>query len=652
MKKIFFALTLLFLFSCTNSRIVQKKELASAIRKNQIEIYKNSEGNLNFFIEKSNDKFQYTAKIPLEDDNFYDVSYIERASKLEKEGELLEILDKEVWESIQTQVFEKLVPEENLKAVLFLIHYYEIVAYRDKNNQMTFSSLHTLPKEVEIVERYENDEFMKLSFSLIEEFTQSKENDVIFITSDLENDQMPYVYFSKEKGLLISLYNSYTGGQNHQKISYLLVKNTFGLLNNPVTVMGRLVFYLYNSAYVLTTQGIDVPKGPIPPLNPQEPMNLEEFVPKIQKMASRDTKKGSIEFLIGGEDFFFDFTNSIRNAEKNILIRTYIFDNDDYAIKIADLLKERSKEVDVKVLMDEFGSKTAAITSPQTPMPLGFVPPKNIDSYLRKNSKVKARTAKNPWFTTDHNKVMIFDKDIAYMGGMNIGKEYRYEWHDMMIKTQGPIIGVLAEDFYEAWAHAGWFGDLAYLGRLLTRNENYKIPVKEEYIDILPVYTKTGRTEILKITLEAIKSAKKEIFIENAYFSDDQVIKELIKARQRGVDVRVVLPYWGNHNIMNSSNMVTANALIQSGIRVYLYPKMNHVKASIFDGFAMVGTANYDKLSMRVNQEINFCFWDEETVKRLRRDLFEVDFKESMLLSGEFPILWVDYLLEKVANQL
>ena len=42
---------------------------------------------------------------------------------------------------------------------------------------------------------------------------------------------------------------------------------------------------------------------------------------------------------------------------------------------------------------------------------------------------------------------------------------------------------------------------------------------------------------------------------------------------------------------------------------------MNHVKASLFDGFAMVGTANYDKFSMRVNQEINFCFWDKKTVE-------------------------------------
>ena len=247
---------------------------------------------------------------------------------------------------------------------------------------------------------------------------------------------------------------------------------------------------------------------------------------------------------------------------------------------------------------------------------------------------------------------MLFDDKYAYMGGMNIGKEYRYEWHDMMIKTEGPIVGVLREDFEEAWAHAGVLGDLSYFGKMITRDETYKFESSKRYIDILPIYTKTGKTEILDVTLQAIKDSKKEIIIESAYFSDDKILKELVKAKNRGVDVTIILPYWGNHNIMNAGNIAKANILIKSGIKVYLYPKMNHVKASLFDGFAMVGTANYDKFSMRVNQEINFCFWDENAVNKLKKELFEKDLKESMLVTGEFPILWVDFLLEKVANQL
>ena len=46
--------------------------------------------------------------------------------------------------------------------------------------------------------------------------------------------------------------------------------------------------------------------------------------------------------------------------------------------------------------------------------------------------------------------------------GMNIGHEYRYTWHDMMVSVQGPIVGRLARDFEQRWAHAGPGGDLAY----------------------------------------------------------------------------------------------------------------------------------------------------------------------------------------------
>ena len=653
MKKLcFLIIMLLFFASCTNTRIAYKKELAEAIKKDTMTIYKNSDSDLSFFVEKGEKEYQFIAKIPKENENSYNVSYIEKASGLIRDGKKIKVIDSKIWEENQIKVFDKIVPKESFKGVLFLIYYYEIVAYRDETNQLRFSTFQSLPQNVEIIQKYDSQSFIENTLLLIEDFTKDNEDDVIFSTSYLNNNQMPFVYYDRKNRKLISLYNSYTDSQNHESISMLLVKNAVGLINNPVTVMGRLIFYLYNSAYVLTAQNIKIPQGDLAPLNNSQEMNLDEFIPKAEKIAKKEIKKGTIDFLIDGDAFFYDFTESIKNAKEEILIRTYIFDNDDYALQLADLLKEKSKTIPVKVLMDEIGSMTAAITNPQTPMPLGFVPPKRIDKYLKANSNVKARTAKNPWFTTDHNKVMIFDKNTAYMGGMNIGKEYRYEWHDMMLKTEGPIVDTLANNFFDAWAHASIGGDLAYGFQLLSKSKGYGTEIKKEFIDILPIYTTTGRTEILKITLEAIKNSKKEILIENAYFGDDQVVQGLIDARARGVNVKIILPYWGNHDIMNSNNMVKANKLIEAGVRVYLYPKMNHVKASIFDGFAMVGTANYDKLSMRVNQEINFCFWDKNTVEKLKSDLFEKDFKESMLLSGEFPILWVDYLLEKVAKQL
>ena len=35
---------------------------------------------------------------------------------------------------------------------------------------------------------------------------------------------------------------------------------------------------------------------------------------------------------------------------------------------------------------------------------------------------------------------------------MNIGREYRYVWHDLMIELRGPVVDELSNEFNKAWA--------------------------------------------------------------------------------------------------------------------------------------------------------------------------------------------------------
>ena len=64
----------------------------------------------------------------------------------------------------------------------------------------------------------------------------------------------------------------------------------------------------------------------------------------------------------------------------------------------------------------------------------------------------------------------------------------------------------------------------------------------------------------------------------------------LARARRRGVDVRVIMPLVGNHGPVNRSNVLAVNAMLEHGIRVYLYPGMSHIKAAVFDGWACLGS--------------------------------------------------------------
>src|SRR5208283_1308226 len=119
------------------------------------------------------------------------------------------------------------------------------------------------------------------------------------------------------------------------------------------------------------------------------------------------------------------------------------------------------------------------------------------------------------------------------------------------------------------------------------------------------------------------------IYIETPYFDDDSSLRALIRARQRGVDVRVVFPARNDSGVMQVNNALVAGDLVRSGIRVYAYPGMTHVKAAIYDGWACVGSANFDKMSLRVGQELDVGFSDSAAVDQLKRELFDKDFARS-----------------------
>ena len=67
------------------------------------------------------------------------------------------------------------------------------------------------------------------------------------------------------------------------------------------------------------------------------------------------------------------------------------------------------------------------------------------------------------------------------------------------------------------------------------------------------------------------------------------------------------MPAAVNHSIMERSNRIAVNTLLAHGARVYHYPSMSHVKAAVYDGWACLGSANFDRLSLRLNREANIA---------------------------------------------
>ncbi len=398
----------------------------------------------------------------------------------------------------------------------------------------------------------------------------------------------------------------------------------------------------------LSTVSMPALNGDIPPLALSAPMDLDVFEQTLDNVTGTRTDQGRIRFLVDGDQYFSRLMETIDTAQESIDIRTYIFDNDDFAVAMADRLKQRSEDVRVRVLLDSIGNMLAMQADPES-LPSDHQHPLSMRMYIERDSDVKVRNQTNPWFTGDHVKTTIIDKRIAFVGGMNIGREYRYDWHDMMMEVTGPVVDHLQFESDKAWARGGLLGDFANALRFLKG--------KKEHADrggypVRVLQTRNFDSQIHKAQIAAIQNARSYILIENAYFSDDRTIYELAKARRRGVDVRVIIPSKGNHGPLNASNRVTINTLLRHGIRVYEYPGMSHIKAAIYDGWACVGSANFDKLSLKVNKELNLATSHPDTVNALLEQVFMPDLAASREITSPVSVRLPDRLYEIAVDEL
>ncbi len=388
--------------------------------------------------------------------------------------------------------------------------------------------------------------------------------------------------------------------------------------------------------------------GPIPAVSNAETMDLVAFENTLDKVTGTRQDVGRIKFLVDGDEYFGRLMESIDSARESIDIRTYIFDNDDFAVAMADELRQRADDIRVRVMVDSIGNVLATQADAES-LPEAHDHPLSINRYLERDSDVKVRSMTNPWFTGDHTKTTIIDKKTAFVGGMNIGREYRYDWHDMMMEVTGPVVDQLQFESDKAWSRGGLLGDFANAFRFLRGKQEH---AERDGYPVRILQTKNFSSEIYKAQIAAIQNAKQYIFIENAYFSDDRIIYELARARRRGVDVRVIIPARGNHGPVNASNKITTNTLLKHGIRVYEYPGMSHVKAAIYDGWLCVGSANFDKLSLKINKELNMATSDPATVDALLKQVFFPDMMVSREIERPVEVTFAAYWAEIAVDEL
>jgi cardiolipin synthase len=604
-----------------------------------------------------------------EDDGTYSGPYIlpleyrqlERWPDIPKDRVVPAILSIEQWNRFHEQLFASVVPKMDQSGIVMHFDHDDYFLFYNEAGRFESRLFFDKPASYSVSENISFREFLRLALPKLESFLADEgitNRRIVFNTGDVGAYSLPFLYVNLD--IPVAAFMRYApqtrsgatagrGTHSVQSVGHVAQSHLGGLALRPVSSVFRLLFATGDAAIETVRPAwlTRLEAEPIPPVADRPGMNLGEWEMQLDRLTGRPATRGTIDYLIDGEEFFTRLVDELTSARQSILLRTYIFDNDDFAEKIGRLLRRRSAEgVEVKVLLDGFGTILATGTQHPT-TPEEYAPPESVRRFLEESSDIEVRQAKNPWLTGDHVKTIIIDERTAFTGGMNIGREYRYVWHDMMAAVRGPVVDVLIREFGDAWAYAGPAGDLGYFFHKL---KPYRAAAADIGQPMRVLFTRTGDSEIFRVQREAIRNAQRYIFIQNAYFSDDAMLYELARARRRGVDVRVILPLVGNHGAMNQSNVLAANAMMEHGIRVFLYPGMSHVKAAVFDGWACLGSANWDKLSFKTNRELNIATSDPDSVDELLDRVFEVDFSKSVELTEPFPARWSDHLMELVAD--
>jgi cardiolipin synthase len=587
-----------------------------------------------------------------------------RWQKLPENPIVPRLLGSKYWNRFIDEVFEIVLPKADMTGIVMHFGEEDYFLYYNDINNFEARLIIDKPDNYVIAETIDFMEFIERTQPVLERFLAGEgieDRRVVFSTGDTGTYSLPFIFIDRD--IPIGIFVRYAppppegpaaskAAQIAQSTGHVAQSHLGGLLSRPVSSVYRLLFVAKDVAVETVTPSwmVTLEEEPIPPLSDRPGMDLDEWEEELTRITGHAATRGTIDYLVDGEAFFVRYIDAISTATQSVDIRTYIFDNDDFAAKIRDLLRRRSDEgLDIRILLDGLGTIVATGADDES-MPADYAAPQSVRESLESGSDIRVRQSKNPWLVAgDHVKTTVVDNRVAFAGGMNIGREYRYVWHDLMMELHGPVVDVLREEFERAWAHAGPFGDaglvLSTLQPRESNSEDVGYPVRV-------LHTRPGDAEIFRAQRAAIRNAQKYIYIQNAYFTDDAMLYELAKARRRGVDVRVILPLVGNHGPINQSNVLAANAMLEHGIRVFVYPGMSHIKAAIYDGWACMGSANWDKLSFRTNKELNVATSHPPYVDALLEQVFTPDFAVSPELTEAFPVRWSDHLMEVVADYL
>jgi cardiolipin synthase len=340
-----------------------------------------------------------------------------------------------------------------------------------------------------------------------------------------------------------------------------------------------------------------------------------------------------VTLLQNGEATYAAMFAAIRAARDHINLETYILEDDEIGRQFADLLLEqRRRGVEVNVIYDSFG---------------GLNTPKAFFDRLRDGgievlefNPLNPLAGNAPWQLNnrDHRKLLVVDGKTAFLGGINIsnvyssgsvvkrsGKQAAAAWRDTDLQIEGPVVGELQKLFMESWEKQR--------GKALAEKAYFPVlnPVGKDIVRAIGSTPDDPYSLIYLTLISAIGNAERQVHLTHAYFvPDPQLLKALMDAAGRGVDVKLILPSHSDSEMVFHAGRSHYAALLKAGVRIYeRRGALLHSKTALIDGvWSCVGSTNLDWRSFLDNDEINAVVLGREFALQMQA-MFQADLDAS-----------------------
>ena len=319
------------------------------------------------------------------------------------------------------------------------------------------------------------------------------------------------------------------------------------------------------------------------------------------------------DVLANGDGTFGRLWHDLRTARRSITVQMYYVGRGRVLTEAVTILAERARSgVDVFFLYDAFGAQDM---------------PRSLLDTLRAAGVRTAEFRPLRWYALDrashrsHVRGIVIDGTVAYTGGFGLDDKWLGggrsvgEWRETNVRFTGPTAFRLQGVFVAKWAEA--VGELLGGDRLFPSGAPAETVPNASGFEGALLYSPplTGSTTAERLLALSIASARRRLYITNAYFIPERDFVQLLAgAARRGVDVRILTN--GPATDVQSTRLSGRSrydALLSAGVRIWEYrPTTIHSKTLVVDGlWSAIATLNFDNRSLAYNNEVAFLARDQ-----------------------------------------